>query len=74
VLVRDPRQQLLRNPTGCGQQRGGEAGDRPGQRLLLGTVDLVAAVEGAVEQLRVVREQVLVEAFGDLSDVLAHHG
>jgi hypothetical protein len=74
VLVRDPRQQLLRHSAGGADQRGGEARDRPGQRLLLGTVDLVATVEGAVEQPRVVGEQVFVETSGDLPDVLPHHG
>ena len=59
---------------GVSTRRGGEGRHRPGQRLLLGTVGLVAAVEGAVEQLRVLGEQVLVEACRDLPDVFTDHG
>lgn len=72
VLVRDPRHQLLRSGVG-GHQAGCEGRHRPGERLLLGTIVLVAAVEGPVEQARVRCEQPLVEACGDLLNVFTDH-
>ena len=73
VLVRDPREQALRQRAPGSGPGAGEGGDRAGQRLLLRALGLVAAVEHAVEQLRVGGEQVPVEALGDLADVLADH-
>jgi hypothetical protein len=73
VLVRDPAHQLLGQPVGVVDQRGGEDRDRAGQRDLLGALGLVAAVERPVEQLGVGTEQVVVEPAGDLLDVLGHH-
>jgi hypothetical protein len=70
VLVRDPREQLLRQVLRGRDQRARERRDRPRQRLLLLPAGLVAPVEGPVEQLRMRAEQVRVEPPGDLPDVL----
>jgi hypothetical protein len=71
VLVRDPGQQILGQVTGRVDQGAGVRGHRSGQRLLLGALRLVAAVEGAVQELRMAGEHVPVEVLGDLVDVLA---
>jgi hypothetical protein len=60
---------MLRFLLGCVHQRRGEGGNRTGQRRLLGAFGLVAAVEGAIEQIRVSTEHVLVEAPRYLVDV-----
>ena len=70
VLVRDPRQQVIGQVRRVRHEVAREGGDRPGQGLLLPAVGLVAAVEDPVEQLRMLLEQVLVEASSDLPDVL----
>jgi hypothetical protein len=48
MLVRDARQQALRDPLGCIDQRGGKRSDGAGESLLLFATRLVASVERAV--------------------------
>jgi hypothetical protein len=73
VLVRDPRQQAVRQPVGVVHQGAGEHGHGLRQGSLLGAFGLVAAVEHPVEKFRVLAEQVPVEPLGDLPDVLPDH-
>ena len=73
VLVRDAREQVLGELLGRLDEGAREGRDRAGQRHLLRALRLVAAVERAVEQLRVRGEHVLVEALRDLRDVLRDH-
>jgi hypothetical protein len=49
MLVRDARQQALRDPLGCIDQRGGKRSDGAGESLLLFATRLVASVERAVQ-------------------------
>ena len=72
VFVRDPRQQVLRHLLRGLDQAAGEGGHRSGERLLLLAAGLVAAVEGAVEQLRMLGEQKMAIE-GDLPDVFTDH-
>src|SRR5215468_4164322 len=71
VLVRDAGQKILGQVIRRVHQSGGEGGHRSGQGLLLGAVCLVAAVEGAIQQLRVGGKQVPIKALGDFLDVRA---
>jgi len=73
VFVRDPRQQALRHPLRGFDQAAGEGGHRSGQRLLLLATGLVAAIKGAVKQLRMLGEHLAIEALGDLPDVFTDH-
>ena len=69
VLVADPAEQLVgAGPVGVDQQ-GGEGGHGGRQRLLLGALGLVAAVEGVAQQVRVGAEHALVEVGRDLGDL-----
>ena len=71
MLVRDAREQLLRQPVGVVDQGAGEEHDGPGQRSLLRAFGLIAAIEKAVEQFRMLAEHALVETLGNSPDVLA---
>ena len=73
VLVGDAREQLLGQLLRHLHQRAGEDRHGAGEGHLLRSLGLVAAVEDAVEQLRVLAEEMRVEATRDLCDVVGHH-
>ena len=70
VLVPDPGQQRGGARPVRGDQQGRIGRDGGGERLLLGALGLVAAVEGVAQQLGVRGEHPPVEHRGDLLDVL----
>ena len=81
LLELDPERRVLGairdiSFSGAGVRRhqpGGEVRHEPGERLLLGTVVLVSAVEGSIEQARMRREKPFLEAFCDRLNVFADH-
>lgn len=74
MLVRDARQQLLRQLFGRLDQRRRERGNRARQSCLLASLRLIAPIEDAIKQLRGGIEHVTVEALCDLPDVLPDSG
>src|SRR5215813_10100409 len=71
VLLRDAGKKVLRQVIRRLHQSRGKCGYRSGQCLLLVAVRLAAAVEGAIQQLRVGGKQVPIKALGDFLNVRA---
>src|SRR5215472_6810579 len=71
VLLRDAGQKVLGQVIRRLYQSGGKCSHRSGQCLLLVAVRLVAAVEGAIQQLRVGGKQVPIKTLGDFLNVRA---
>ena len=72
VLMGYPREAMVRHLVRLVHQQPRERRDGAGECLLLAAVGLVSPVEEPVREVRPRVEHVLVEALGDLLDVLAH--